>query len=163
MTVSIYIDYRLIDSPNWITVSIKPEEYFDKSYFEEYPDEEYEWDSLPEFEDAIDYLDIDLEKVSHTRIRIFDSKNNVSRTFSEALWNNGENYIVERVDKHADKVEELIVLNIKLRENPVEWEILRIQKENGVPVLEFHSVITDNEDGSQKERIIYPIEISDNL
>jgi hypothetical protein len=158
MTVSIDIDYRLIDSPNWITVSIKPEEYFDKSYFEEYPDEEFEWDSVPELNHAIDYLDVESSMVSHTRIRIFDDKANVNSTLSQTFWNSGENFISERIDKHLDKVEELTILNIKLRENPVEWEVLRIQKEHGVPMLEFHSVITDNEDGSQKERIIYPTE-----
>jgi hypothetical protein len=115
MTVTIEIDYKIFNSLDWHTISLTPEEYFDKSYFEEYPDEEYEWDSLPEFEDAIDYLDIDLEKVLHTRIRIFDSIKNVSRTFSEALRNDGENYIVERVDKHVDKIEELTIICIKLK------------------------------------------------
>jgi hypothetical protein len=162
MTVSISIDYKTLNSSDWKTLELTPEEYFDKVYFEEYPDEEFEWDSLPEFEDAVDYIDLELEMISHTRIRIFDDKKNISRTFSEALWNNGENYIVERVDKYPEKVEELIIMNIKLRDDPSEWEILRIQKVNGVPMIELHSVITDKEDGSQEERIIYPIDERDN-
>jgi hypothetical protein len=34
---------------------------------------------------------------------------------------------------------------------------MRLQKENDVIIVEFHSFITDNEDGSETEKIIYPI------
>jgi hypothetical protein len=158
MSITINIDYKISNSPEWKTVALTPEEYFDKDYFEEYPDEEIEWDSVPEFNDALDYIDVDPEILSHTRITIFDNEKNISRTLSKALWNKGENFIIERTDKYADKVEELIVINIKLKDSPTEWEILRFQKENGIPMLEFHSVILDKEDGSQEERVIYPIE-----
>jgi hypothetical protein len=163
MTVTVEIDYKLLNTLDWQSISLMPEEYFDKSYFEEYPDEEFEWNSVADFNDAVDYLDLDPSTVSHTRIRIYDDKANVQSTLSQTFWNNGENHIFEQVDKHTQKVEELIVICIKLRENPTEWEILRIQKEDGMPVLELHSVITDNEDGSQKERLIYPVETSDTL
>jgi hypothetical protein len=163
MTVTIKIDYKILNSLDWHTISLTPEEYFDKSYFEEYPDEEFEWNSVSEFDDTIDYLDLDPSTISHTRIRIYDDKANASRILSETRWNNGESFIAERIDKHLEETNELMVISIKLRENPTEWEILRIQKEDGMPVLEFHSIITDMEDGSQEERIIYPVETSDSL
>jgi hypothetical protein len=159
MPVNIFIDYKTSNSSQWETITLTPEEYFDKGYFEQYPEDEFEWNSLPEFDDAIDYIDVDSELITHTRIRVIDDKTKASRTLSTALWNNTENSITERVDKCSDSIDELTVIEIKLQDNPPEYEILRIQKENGVPMLEFHSIITDLEDGSQEERIIYPVRI----
>jgi hypothetical protein len=50
-----------------------------------------------------------------------------------------------------------MVITSKVQDNPAVWEIMRLQRENDVPVQEFHSFIADREDGSQSEKIIYPI------
>jgi hypothetical protein len=156
MTITIYIDYKIFNSSEWETISLTPEEYFDKEYFEEYPDDEFEWDSVPQFNHAVDYIDVNLELISHTRIRTFDDKIGASRTLSTAFWNNGENSITERIDKYLGNINELLIVEIKLKNNPPEWEIIRSHRKNGVPILEFHSIISEQENGSPKERIIYP-------
>lgn len=54
MTIEIFIDYRMHGSSEWETVEFTPEEYYDHSYYEE-EDDPIEWDSVPEWDKAIEY------------------------------------------------------------------------------------------------------------
>jgi DNA primase len=63
--VQISIEYKLNDSSQWHFVDFSPEEYFDLD-----PDEEVAWDCVPEYNHAIDYLDVDLDNRLQTIITI---------------------------------------------------------------------------------------------
>ncbi len=158
MRVSVFIDYRFINDSEWHTIEMLPEDYFDLS-----PDEKIEWDCVPEYNQAIDYLidylDVDPKLVLNTRVRIFDREANISEVITTTFWNQGENMIAERVitDLETPDLLWLMVITSKVQDNPAVWEIMRLQRENNVPVLESHSFITDNEDGSESQKIIYPI------
>ena len=152
MPISIYLEYKLLTSPEWHTIEFLPEDYFDLD-----PEEKVEWDSVPEYDDAIDYLDIDPKSVLNTRVRIIDDKANITKVITTTFWNNGENQIAERIDKGPEMFYWLIVITVKLQNDPPVWETLRIERENDVPLIDFHSFIKDNEDGSEAEIKIYPV------
>jgi hypothetical protein len=149
MAVQIFIDYQL-DSMQWHSVELLPEEYFDSTF-----NETIEWNSVPEWNEAIRYLDVDPESVVKTRIRISDDESN-TRTITTTFWNCGRNQIVERVDKGSGASSYLMVITTLLQEFPSVWEIIRFKKRENLLDLEFHSFIRDNEDGSQTEKKIFP-------
>jgi hypothetical protein len=153
MSVKVYIDYKLFGSSGWETVEFSPENYFDLD-----PGEEIEYDCVPDFSHAIDYLDIDITLVSHTRVRVTDNELKKSRTTNSAFWNQGNNSITRRVDEEIGIVDKFTVISMKISDNPPVWETLRIQEDNDVPIIEFHSFITDQDDGTETEEVIYPME-----
>lgn len=153
MVLQIFIDYRMNNSSQWQTVEFSPEEYFDISL-----DENIEWNSVPEYNHAIEYLNIDTKLVVNTRIRINDSNFGDMTTITTTFWNQGKNFVLERTDKET-KVSSyycLLITNILLQEDPSISEIMRFKKIDGVLEIEFHSFIQDNEDGSQTEKIVFP-------
>jgi hypothetical protein len=160
MSVLVFIDYRFINDTEWHTIEMSPEDYFDLD-----PDEKIEWNCVPDYDKEIDYLinylNVDPKLVLNTRSRILDDEANISTVVTTTFWNQGENQISERFIKGLGVPDWLpdwlMVITIKIQDNPDVWEIMRLQRENDVPVLEFHSFITENEDGFQSEKIIYPI------
>ncbi|MEG4996306.1 hypothetical protein [Microcoleus sp. B4-D4] len=152
MSVSIFIDYKLINDTQWHTIEMSPENYFDL-----YLDEKIRWDCVPKYDKVIDYLNVDRKQVLNTRLRIIDDEASVTKIITTTFWDQGENTIAERLVRGLEKLYWLMVITTKVQDNPAVWEILRLQKENDVPIVEFHSFITDNEDGSETEKIIYPI------
>ncbi len=152
MSVCIFIDYRFINDTEWHTIEISPQDYFDID-----PDEKIAWNCVPEYDKVIDYLDVNPKQVLNTRLRIIDDEASVTKVITTTFWNQGENHIAERIIKGLEIPDWLMVMTIKIQDNPPIWEILRLQRKNDVHMLEFHSFITDNEDGSQTEKVIYPI------
>ncbi|AFY45692.1 hypothetical protein [Nostoc sp. PCC 7107] len=159
MPLNIFIDYKLINDLQWHTVEMSPEEYFDTSLLEK--DEKLIWNSIPEYNHAIEYLDIDLCLLSNTRtrIRIQDSEFLITLTITTTFWNNGQNLIIERIDNALDETKSVMIIQTKLQEDPTVWEIMRFKKKSDVLELEFHTFIRENEDGSQTEKKIFPKEI----
>ncbi len=151
MTIEIFIDYRMHGSSEWETVEFTPEEYYDHSYYED-DDDPIEWDSVPEWDDAIEYLDVDPVLIANTRLRIRDIELGITRTITTTFWNYGHNYITERVDKGSEVIGYVMVLSTRLQDSPVIWEIMRFRRKNDVLEMEFHSFIQDNEDGSQSDK-----------
>lgn len=152
MSVSIFIDYKLINDTQWHTIEMSPENYFDL-----YLDEKIRWDCVPKYDKVIDYLNVDRKQVLNTTLRIIDDEASVTKIITTTFWDQGENTIAERLVRGLEKSYWLMVITTKVQDNPAVWENLRLQKENDVPRVEFHSFITDNEDGSETEKIIYPI------
>ncbi|MBD2457444.1 hypothetical protein H6G80_25620 [Nostoc sp. FACHB-87] len=157
MTLNIFIDYKLINDLQWHIVEMSPEEYFDTSLLEE--GEQLIWNSIPEYNHAIEYLNIDPSLVSDTRIRVQDSESLKTLTIITTFWNNGNNFIIERIDNALDKAKYVMIIQTKLQEDPTIWEIMRFKKKSDVLELEFHTFIRENEDGSQTEKKIFPKEI----
>jgi hypothetical protein len=91
--MQITIEYKSIDSQHLMVINLSPEEYFDLD-----PDETPSIDSIPFYNHAIDYINIDSKNVEHTKLNITDSDGNcISRT-TENFWNFGQNRIIERND-----------------------------------------------------------------
>ncbi|KAF3888121.1 MULTISPECIES: hypothetical protein [Nostocales] len=156
MSLEIFIDYKIANEPQWHTVEMSPEEYFDLNLLDE--DEELVWNSVPEYNHAIEYLDVEPSLVSHTRLRIKDSTIQKFLTITTTFWHHGQNFIIERSDKESGEPE-IVIINTKLQEAPTVWEIMKFHKKNDLTELEFHTFIRDNEDGSQTEKKIFPDEV----
>ncbi|OCQ89641.1 hypothetical protein BCD64_16885 [Nostoc sp. MBR 210] len=157
MTLNIFIDYKLINDLQWHIVEMSPEEYFDTSLLDE--GEQLGWNSIPEYNHAIEYLNIDQSLVSNTRIRIQDSESLKSLTITTTFWNNGQDFIIERIDNALDTTKYVMITQTKLQEDPTIWEIMRFKKNSDVLEIEFHTFIRENKDGSQTEKKIFPKEI----
>jgi hypothetical protein len=150
--VHISIEYKLVNSSQWHLVKLLPEDYFDLDV-----DEEIEWDCVPEYDHAIDYLDIDKTSISCTKISIIDSKAEVTKTITETFWNQGKNRIIERIDKGQKVSYWLMIININLQDNPPISEILRFERdEENLPKICSHVLIRENENGCEEEKEIYP-------
>jgi hypothetical protein len=149
--VTIKIEYKLNNSTDWLEVNLDPEEYFDLD-----PDEEVEWDCVPIFNHALEYLNIDKKLVKNTRITVIDHKANVNKCIVETFWHQGENTIVEVTISGSVSHWEMIICT-KLLESSFTWKILRFHKENNIPTLSYHGLFKDNEDGSEEELIIYQV------
>jgi hypothetical protein len=153
MNIHVFIDYRQKNTSDWITIELKPEEYFDSEF-----DSDITWDSIPQFDDASDYLDIEKSVLQNIRIRITDLQFNIGRTISTTFWNDGENQIVERIDEGINDAPQMIIITNKIQENPDIWEIMRFKKQNHTLQIEFHSFIQEDEDEFQVEKVIFPEE-----
>ena len=147
--VSIKIEYKLSNSDKWYLVEFLPDEYFDLE-----PNEEVEWDCVPLYNDTLDYLDIDKTLVKFIKTTIIDIENNISQVFTETFWNQGNNRIIE-TNITGSKLYQETIIDIKLKNDPPTWELLRYTKENNLPKLSYHGFFKDNDDGSQEEEIIY--------
>ena len=154
MNLRILIEYKLNNSSEWHTVELSTEEYFDMDMIDE--DEEISWNCIPEYDHAIEYLDINSSSVSNTSIIISDRESDTNRVIKTTFWNNGQNQIIERIDKCSGISSYLMITNTKLQEEPSVREIMRFSRTNDVLEIKFHSFIRDNEDGSQTEKIIFP-------
>lgn len=143
--IQVEIYYQLIDSRDWIFLEVTPDEYFDLE-----PDEQVELDSLPRYNHAIDYLDVENERVIATKIILIDEILKAKRSIVERYWNHGRNRAIERTDMGADPYWEMI-LEVQVSANPPLWEIIRLGREDGVMTPLYHGFIQDNDDGSQTE------------
>lgn len=144
-TVHITIEYKLTDSNSWEFLELTPDEYFELE-----ANEKVSLDSIPQHNHAIQYLGIEHQRVSTTKIILIDEAKKVKRTLVERFWNKGENRLIERTDI-ADKPYSEIILEIQVSKEPPLWEIIRIGREDGVLTPWYHAFLQDNDDGSQTE------------
>lgn len=122
--VRIFLEYKLINSSQWHCVEMSPEDYFDLD-----PDEEIEWNCIPEYEHGIDYLNIDRASILSTKITIIDPKVEVTKIITETFWNQGQNRIIERIDRGTEVSYFLTIVDIKLQDDPPIYEILRFERD----------------------------------
>ncbi|MEL7079105.1 MAG: hypothetical protein AAGM46_24680 [Cyanobacteria bacterium J06582_2] len=148
-SLTITIRYKLTNSLEWHIVSFTPEEYYDLDY-----NEKAEWDSIPLWNDTLDYLDIDKILVEYIETTIIDTEADIIQIFAESFWNKGKNRITETIVSGSRSWKETIV-EINLVDKPLTYEILRYNRMDSFAKLSYHGLITDNDDGSQSEQVIY--------
>ena len=148
-TVTIRIEYKLLNSEQWHSVIFSPNEYFDLD-----SDEEIEWDCVPIHNHAVDYLDVDYSLIQYTKSTIVDSKLSVTCITTETFWNSGKNRIII-FNVFSSTPFRQTIIECQIKNNPPTWEILRYREENNFSILSYHGLIIDKEDGSQDEQIIY--------
>jgi hypothetical protein len=144
--ISITINYQLFGSKEWVSVGLLPGEYFDLD-----EGEEIVWDCVPLHNHAIEYLNIDNLNIRSTKLNIRDSQAQVTRLITETFWNNGKNRAMERFDTGPGINDWELVLKIRISDMPLIWEILRLDKMEGILIPNYHGFIQRNEDGSETE------------
>lgn len=142
--ISITLEYNLIGNSQWVSIKLRPEEYFDLE-----PGEEVELDCVPKFSNTVDYLDFDSTQLQGTKLTLFDQETGSSRIFTETFWNEGKNRVIERVDKGQNEEYWELILDLQLKESPPTSEILRLDKRNGVLSPNLHVFIRRNKNGSE--------------
>lgn len=158
--IVIEFKYKILGSDDWFINDIAVEEYFDFSMLDE--GEELESDSVPMFNNLIDYFNDEHQQISQIFISITDKKNNEKIQFSQLFWNGQNCWILERIDTtngirnyHEYIIETL--LPAEITKNPEKsYEIIRFSPEKEGIKCWYHGIINDNADGSQSEIIIDP-------
>jgi hypothetical protein len=143
--IQIAIEYKLNNSIHWQSVELTPSEYFDLE-----PDEKIELDCIPKYNHAIEYLNLQSERIVATKLILIDPTAESKRFIVERFWNGGENRLIERTDIGANTYWELI-LEHQISKDPLLWEIVRLGRENGIVTPWYHGFLQDNDDGSQTE------------
>lgn len=148
-SVTITIRYKLLHSTEWNTLALEPEDYFDVE-----PGEEPDVDSVPRWDQAIAYLDLEPSAVQFTVIVLERPSTGQTKVISESLWNRGRNSLAEVSE--CGQPTQLILENF-LTEQPPTWEILRSERNEGLWQVTYHGVISQDADGSQSETMVYPL------
>jgi len=146
--IQISIEYKLVDNSCWESLELTADEYFDLE-----PDERPELDSIPKYNHALDYLNLESQRVSATKISLIDENMAAKRLIVEKFWNGGKNRLIERTDAGKNPYWETI-LEVLVSETPPLWEIIRIGREKGIMTPWYHGFIEDKNDGTQKEVLI---------
>jgi hypothetical protein len=165
--LAIEIQYKIHNSPDWHSLDLTPEQYFDLE-----DNEPIEIDCIPRYNHAIDYLkDLNLwqkKTIIVTRINLIDFSKKEQRQITERFWNQGKNRIIERIDLDLGtfhtKYNEILI-ETQIKENPSQWQIMRLNRQDGIISPIFHGLIEENSDGSESENlfIIEAINKADNL
>lgn len=136
---------------------LTPEEYFELE-----PGEEASIQSIPRYNHAIDYLDIEARSVQNTRLQISDSEARQKTVVMETFWKSGENRIIETHDLDAGGASHWeMIVSTRIKQDPATTQILRFTRDQSGPVqLLSHLHIRENLDGSETEARIFPPEES---
>lgn len=145
-SVSVNIKYKLVNEQSWVNLAISPQEYFD---LEEH--EKIEVDSIPIYNHALDYINKNKKEIEITQIAIYDHIKHARIIITETFWDNQNNRIIERIDTGKADEGELIIVESKIRDNPLVYEIIRFNRKDEILIPEYHGFITQNSDGSQTE------------
>ena len=143
--LQVMLNYKLLKSEEWITLSISPDDYYDLE-----PGEIPEADSIPKNNHAIDYINEDKGNIETTKI-IICSNNKITKLINEYFWDDGSNRIIERIDLDSNN-ERLIELETKISDEPLVYEVMRLFRKNGTLQPEYHGFITRNIDGTETEK-----------
>lgn len=144
--VSVVLEYRCIGSKDWQSVSMSPEDYFDLD-----DGEALSWDCAPQHSHAIDYLEIERRMIRNTKVTISDENLKVTTQITETFWGEGKNRVVERTDAGPSVNYWELIVETMINEMPPTWDILRLDRAEGVVGPNYHGVIVQNNDGSQTE------------
>lgn len=144
--ILVKIKYKLFEKETWQTLILSTKEYFD---LEE--GEQIEVNSVPFFNHAIDYIKQDKEKIEITKIIIEEKDSNKQLIISEVFWNDQNNRIIERTYSNTNIIEQLLITETQIQQNPLVYEIIRATRKDGVLFPEYHGFITEQKDGSQTE------------
>ena len=122
----IAIEYQLTDSLDWHALELTPDEYFRLE-----PNEKVQLRSLPKYNHAFQYLSLERDRLSGTKIVLIDKSLNVQRYIVERFWNKGQNRLLEKTDIDRQIYGETI-LEIMIGKEPPLWEIVKVMRQDGV-------------------------------
>ena len=145
-SVFIHLEYKALNSDRWDLVSLSPKDYFDLD-----PGESPSIDACPHHSHAIDYLLTSVLPIAATRLTLTEGTS--QRQIVETFWNEGKNRLIERTDTGQVHYSETI-LEIQISQNPLTWEILRLERHAEMLVPLYHAFLQENPNGSQTETIL---------
>jgi hypothetical protein len=119
--MKIDIRYKLIESAEWIHYPISPNQYFESV------DEprSWEWDDVPRYLHAVDFLPVSKAEVSETELRIWDPDERLRLTICEVLWNSGLNRVIQRTEDNFT----LLIVQFRVTGPPETYHTIRLNRE----------------------------------
>lgn len=151
MNVSIRLMFRLLGSGTWESISLSPEEYFERD--EPAP---MGMDALPRFNHAVEYLNVERSMVSHTKLMLCDAATQQTRTITEVFWNRGRNRFIERTDSGMPARGRVLVYEMLRSDSPETWDVVRLEGQDESLEVISHAIITANENASESMVSVYP-------
>ena len=140
--IKILFKYHIKDETEWRVLHMKPQDYFDEAL-------EYDLDSSPKFANFCDYLKHSKDEVLFIHITV---ENNVGKKeFKQTFWNEGNNFIIERIDSKFNDYREIIVSSQVQNEHD-KSETIRIVLKGDRLFPAYHGFIKDEADGTQSEK-----------
>lgn len=158
--IEILISYK-IQNGDWQSIQINPQDYFDgDNHGVDEEEFEIDIDSLPLFDDAIDYINIDNKKdISCTKLSITDIDTKERLVIKVTYWNNQNNHFSERIDFNSNgsvDYREIIVTSLIQEDlDEMVWEIMRFPEIDDLFTPSFHSFITEDQERLISERVIH--------
>jgi hypothetical protein len=134
----IKLKYKLVRSNIWIDYPILARDYFEEDT------EDLDWDDTPRYNHAIEYLDVEPEKVACTWLELFDREGNLREVIKESFWNRGKNRVIESINYTDD--ESLLIIQIQIQDNPVTWHTMRFARRDEVIIPLYHSQVVEEAD-----------------
>ncbi len=146
--IYIKISYLISGLDEWKSLELSPHEYFDFQYTDIH---DSDIDSVPKYDHAIDYINIDKKEVSATILQLSDRISEERIEIRTSYWNDGNNMIIERRDSGPNRLYYELIYSFKMSERPETYEIFRAVKKDCIFVPVYHGIIKNNTDGSQSE------------
>lgn len=153
-TISILIEYKLVNNLESLKIQIAPEDYFeplDEDEDQDFnnTDEEYDYDSVPKYFHAIEYIGCEISNVEHTKITILDERNGIEYIQSETFWNKGEDRMImtQTLGKEVNRYDMLVETLINRKPKTIQQ--VKFIIENNIPKYQEQIIIQTNDDGSE--------------
>ncbi len=152
--ILVWIEYKLVDNVDWKKIELTPDEYFDPLDEEDDVNsngsiEEYDFDSVPKYFHAIDYIGCNIWDVEHTKVTILDISKQIKHIQSETFWNGGQNRIILTQTSVPGVSHCEIMVETLIQETPKTIQQVTLKIEDNIPKYQTQIVIKRNEDGSE--------------
>jgi hypothetical protein len=134
----IKFEYLRINGKESVTFELSPEAYFDLD-----PGEDVEINSVPLYLQPFQYVDVDVSELVFVKLHI--EIGSEKKIFNQTFWNQGKNFLTERIDFGKEPYRELI-LTVKIDEKTDTYEVLRLffSKED-IIIPTYHSLILSDQ------------------
>lgn len=142
----IKFEYLKINEKESVRFELSPKTYFDLD-----PGEEVAIDSVPQYLQPFQYVDVDASELVFVKLHL--EIGSEKKIFNQTFWNQGKNFLTERIDFGKESYRELI-LTVKIDEKTDTSEVLRLffSKED-IIIPTYHSLIlSDGHEGEIEQR-----------
>jgi hypothetical protein len=136
---SISLKYHLRHESSWREKVLSIADYFDLN-----EEEELDIDSPVLESNLLNYVGVAASQIMLIRLEL--EINGKSRSFRQSFWNNGENFIIERIDSGIRGDRELILVTSNSGDSRSS-EVIRVVDFGEALVPVYHSVSFQNCDG----------------
>ncbi|AFZ24524.1 hypothetical protein Cylst_2294 [Cylindrospermum stagnale PCC 7417] len=148
----IVIEYKMLNQPTCEKIEITPDEYFEPMDEDEYLDslnEEYDFDSVPKYFHAVDYIGCKLCEVEHTKLTIVDRTKDIKHICSETFWNGGDNRTILTQILGLGKPSYELLVETVINKIPKTIQQIKFIVEDDIAKFQNQLIIQCNEDGSE--------------
>lgn len=141
---TIIIEYLTKHQSNFTKQEIFYEDYFDLE-----KDEQVEIDAVPKYPQPFQYLNIDINDLVFVKLHL--EIGNSKRTFNQTFWNNGDNFLTERINAGEVSYKE-VILSVKMPGTNDIYETLRLYFGQSFIVPVHHGLVHVDHNGVEVEQ-----------